>query len=297
MSGTYDWAVASAPKGVQLTGVESFEGTAFASGKRGVLIERTAPGEWEGVFIDGATDNGRSVLDLSLTDGGQRVWFSGASGVFGYYDREAGAVEAHPAPYDLTSNFRSISANGEAGNEEVHTVDGNGRVLRVTVDGADPTVKSVSVPGDGTGFTEIVDHDGVLYAADTAGFLYRSADGRKWEKKRLAETTIKALSRTDPGLVAVSDGGTVYKHIGLFGESNRTKKTTPGLSSPNELEGRDETIVAVGGGGTVLVIGGDGRASREATGTGKSLHAADILADGTIVAAGSDGSIVEGTPT
>ena len=296
MSGTYDWAGATAPKKAQITGVESFEGAAFASGRRGLLIERTAPAEWEAVFRKGATGDGRGVLDLSLTDDGGRVWFCGASGTFGYYDRASGSVEPHAAPYDLTSNFVSVSVTGDAGEESVHAVDGSGRVLRVAVDGSTPQVKSVSVPGDGTGFTEIVDYDGTFYAADTSGYLYRSEDGRKWNKKRLAETTLKALSRTEPGLVAVSDGGTVYKHVSLFGEGSRTKKTTPNLSSPNELEGSGETIVAVGGGGTVLVIDEAGRATTEPAGTGKSLYAAEITADGTVIAAGSDGAIVEGTP-
>lgn len=121
MSGKYEWATASAPKGVQLTGVESFEGAAFATGRRGILVERTEPGRWDGVFTSGATGDGRGVLDLSLTDDGERVWFSGASGVFGYYDRRRGSVEAHPAPYDLTSDFRSVSANGEAGDESTRS--------------------------------------------------------------------------------------------------------------------------------------------------------------------------------
>ncbi|GAB7095770.1 hypothetical protein JCM30237_29240 [Halolamina litorea] len=296
MSGKYEWATASAPKGVQLTGVESFEGAAFATGRRGVLVERTEPGRWDGVFTSGATGDGRGVLDLSLTDDGERVWFSGVSGVFGYYDRRRGSVEAHPAPYDLTSDFLSVSANGEAGDESVHTVDGSGRVLRTTVDGDEPRVEGVSIPGDGTGFTEVVDHSGVLYAADTSGFLYRSENGRTWRKERLAETTVQALSRIGVGIAAIDDGGTTYKDVSLFGERGRTKKTTPNISSPQELEGRGDTIVAVGGGGCVLVIDEEGRASREPVGVGKSLHAAEVMADGTIIAAGSDGTILEGTP-
>jgi len=297
MSGTYDWASATAPKKAQITGVESFEGAAFASAKRGQLIERTGPDEWEAIFRKGATGDGRGLLDLSLTDDGARVWFCGASGIFGYYDRRSSSVEPHPAPYELTSNFSSVSVTGESGAESVHAVDGSGRVLRMTVDGSTPDVEGVSVPGDGTGFTEIVDDDGTLYAADTAGGLYRSEDGRKWRKERLAQTTIKALSRTEPGLVAVTDGGTIYKHVSLFTESDRTKKTKPDLSSPHELEGNGETIVAAGGGGTVLVIDDAGRASHQETGTGKSLHGMEIMADGTIVAGGSDGAIVEGMPT
>lgn len=294
MSAGYDWSTSTAPKQSQLMGVESFEGHAFACGKRGVLIERTSPGEWTGVFTAGATGDGRGVLDLSLTDDGKRVWFSGYSGTFGYYDREAEVVEPHPAPYDLTSNFESISVNGEAGSEEIHAVDGGGRVLRASVDGTSLSITGVSVPGDGTGFSEVVDDDGVLYASDRAGFLYRSENGRTWQRKRLSQTTIKALSRTEPGLVAIDDSGTMYKHISLFDDRGRTKKTQPGIDSPQELEGLGETIVGVGD--SVLVVREDGRATREEAGTGKTLYGAEVMEDGTVVAAGSDGVIAEGTP-
>lgn len=296
MGGDYEWTTAKSPKKAELTGVESTSDAAFVSGKRGLLAERRARGEWDALFDTGATGDGRGLLDLSLTDDGTRVWFSGYSGTFGYYDREAGRTEPHAGPYDLTSNLCSISANGAAGEEEVHAVDKSGQVLRVRMDGRTMNVKGVSVPGDGAGFTEVLDHDGVLYAADETGRLFRSEDGRGWEKRRLTGTTIKALSRSDAGLVAVDDGGTVYKHISLFGEGGRTKKTQPGISSPEELEALGETIVSVGGGGCVLVIDEHGRATREACGLDKSLYGADLLEDGSIIAAGSDGAIAEGTP-
>lgn len=296
MTGDYDWTTVEAPKVAELTGVESNEGTAFVSGKRGLLAERRGAGDWQALFDAGATGNGRGLLDLSVTDDGERIWFAGYSGVFGYYDREGDVVKPHSAPYDLTSNFSSVSANGEAGEEEVHTVDRDGRVLRVQLTGETMSVKGVSVPGDGSGFTEIVDRNDVLYASDQAGRLFRSADGRNWSTQRLTQTTIKAIARTDSGLVAIDDGGRVYKHISLFSDRRRTKKTDPGISSPQELEASGETIVCVGGGGCILVINEGGRATREACGLEKAFYGAEIMTDDTIIAAGSDGAIAEGTP-
>jgi streptogramin lyase len=296
MSGDYAWSTVSAPKSVQLRGIESFEGTAFASGQGGLLMERTGPGEWESVFTTGATGDGRGIIDVSLTDDGGRVWFAGSSGTFGYYDRQQESVVPHSGPYDVTANFKSVSANGETGSESVHAVDDAGQVLRVTMDGEGLAVDGVAVPGDGAGFTEVVDHCGALYATDRAGRLHRSDDGRNWTSKRLAETAIKALSRTDPGLVAIDDGGTVYKHVSLFGEDGRTKKAAPSISSPEELEALEETIIAVGGGGTLLVIDGAGRASEEPIDVGETLYAAEVFDDGTILAAGSSGVVVEGKP-
>lgn len=296
MPGDYDWTTAKAPKAAELTGVESNDDTAFVSGKRGLLAERREAGDWRALFDTGATGDGRGLLDLSVTDDGERVWFAGYSGVFGYYDREADVVKPHTAPYDLTSNFGSVAATGEAGEEAVHTVDRSGRVVRVQLSGEEMTVTGVSVPGDGSAFSEIVTREDVLYAADHTGQLYRSEDGRNWAKRRLTQTTIKAIARTDPGIVAIDDSGRVFKHVSLFSDRRRTKKTEPGISSPQELEGSEETIVCVGGSGCILVINEGGRATRENCGLGKTFYGAEIMPDGTIIAAGSDGAIAEGTP-
>lgn len=88
----------------------------------------------------------------------------------------------------------------------------------------------------------------------------------------------------------------MYQHVSLFGEDGRRKKVSPDISAPEELEALEETIVAVGGGGMLLAIDESGRASTEPTGVGKTLYAAEILDDGTILAAGSSGVIVEGSP-
>lgn len=163
-------------------------------------------------------------------------------------------------------------------------------------DGEGLAVDGVSVPGGGAEFTEIVDHRNALYATDWAGRLYRLEAGQNWRSERLAQTAIEALSRTEPGLVAIDDGGTVYKHVSLFGEDGRAKTASPDISSPEELEALEETNVAVGGGGTLLVIDESGRARMEPTGVGKTLYATEVLDDGTIPAAGSSGVIVEGSP-
>lgn len=87
MSGDYTWSATTSPKKSELRGVGSHDDDVFVSGKRGVLIECPVPGQWEGVFTTGATDDGRGVLDVSLTDDGDWGWFAGYSGTFGYYDR------------------------------------------------------------------------------------------------------------------------------------------------------------------------------------------------------------------
>lgn len=169
-------------------------------------------------------------------------------------------------------------------------------MLRVRVNGTETTIAGVSVPGDGTAFTEIVDTGQQLYAADGSGLVYHSAGGREWERKRLAQTTVKALALDGEGLVAVDDGGTVYKDISLFGEASRTKQATPNISSPEEVTAANGAIAVAGGGGELLTLRADGSAVREDPGTDKTFYAAELLADGTLIVAGSAGIIAEGGP-
>lgn len=295
MSQSREWTLSESPKRSQLTAVESSAGVAVVAGKRGVLLERTAPGEWQELFLTGPESNSRNLLDVSLTANGERVWFCGASGAFGYYDRAAGEVVSHTAPYDLSTTFGSLSVLGKAGSETVHAADRNGRILRVRVEGTETTVAGVSVPGDGTAFTEIVDTVGERFAADGSGQLYRSGDGREWERKRLAQTTIKALALGEDGLVAVDDGGTVYKAISLFSEASRTKQASPDISSPQEVTAAGGDIAVAGGGGALLTICADGAVVEETPGTNKTFYGAELLADGSLIAVGASGVVAEGT--
>lgn len=296
MSQSREWTRSESPTQSQLTGIESAAGVAAATAKRGVLLERTAPGEWRELFLDGPESNSQDLLDASMTADAERVWFCGASGTFGYYDRAAKEVVPHTAPYDLTTTFASISVAGAAGEETVHAADRSGRMLRVRVNGTKTTIAGVSVPGDGTGFTEIVDTGEALFAADGSGLLYHSADGREWERARLAQTTVKALALDGDGLVAVDDGGTVYKDISLFADQSRTKQASPDISSPEEVTAAGGDIAVAGGGGALLTIHADGRAVRDDPGTDKTFYAAELLPDGSLVVGGDAGVIAEGGP-
>jgi hypothetical protein len=55
-------------------------------------------------------------------------------------------------------------------------------------------------------------------------------------------------------------------------------------------------MAVAGGGGELLTLLADGSAVREDPGTDKSFHAAELLADGTLIVAGSAGVIADGTP-
>lgn len=277
----------------QLSGIESVGSTTVASGRDGVLLERAGTQDWRSLFLEGATGNGRGVFDVALTADRKRAWFCGASGTFGYYDRERGTVEPHVGPYDITSDFQSVSVRGESGSESVHAADDNGRIVRAGMDGESLTVEGVAIPGGGTAFAEIVDDGEFRYAADDDGNVFYTDDGTNWRRERLAETTIEGLAIANDGLAAVTDSGAVYRRISLPGDG-RTERLQPVIDSPSEIAAAGGRIAVAGGNGTA-VLDGDGTVSLETIGTDKELTDVELLNGRKIVAIGADGVVVEGT--
>lgn len=289
------WSTSNAPKKAALTGMESHDGACYASGQRGLLIERVAEAEWDALFEDGPTGNGHAIRDVAVTDDGDRVWYCGDSGSFGYYDTAADSVEAHPGPYDLTSGFRSVAVTGPAGEERVHACDDNGKIVRVYLDGTDLSVEGVAVPGQGDAMTEVVDTGDSFHAADTAGALYYSEDGASWDREHVASTTIVALASSESGVVSVTDSGAVRRHQSLFGAGeSETETLTSGVSSPEAVTAEQGNVVVVGAGGTVVVGEDDFRDA--STDVDKNLLCVDLMDDGTVVAGGAEGVVLEGVP-
>jgi len=296
MAVEFRWSVSDAPKTAQLTGVETNGDVVVASGRRGLLAERTAPGEWQGLFTKGPTGNGNGILDAAVTDDGERAWYCGNSGAFGYYDFAERTPKPHKGPSNITSAFRSIAVVGEAGEERVVAVDGNGQFVQTSMDGEALTVDTVTKPGSGTALTEVLDDDGTFYASDVSGYLYHSTNGRDWRRRRLTSGTVQSLAFADTGLAAVDENGTVYRDISLFEDHSRTRKAHFGNVCPEELAAAGEVFVTAGCDGRIVPINGAEKATQPDPGPGVTYYGAEILADGTIVAAGSSGTIVEGVP-
>jgi len=295
VTGPYEWRTTTAPKTAQLTGVESHGEIAFATGQRGLLLERVAPGNWRGLVREGPTGNGHNLNDAALTDDGRRLWFCGDSGAFGYYDRERGDAQPHYAPDDLTNGFTSVTVAGAAGEEVVHTVDDSGNAVRVTMEQSELAVDDVSMLGEGAQLMEVLEAGDVHYIADASGRIYRSADGADWQDRELVETTIEGVALADTGLAAVTDDGRVFRDIALFGESGHPRQADLGDISPEAITAVGETFVVVGDDGYVAVVDESGQLS-EHTPAEARFYSGDLMDDGTILAVGTDGTIVEGSP-
>ena len=296
MTDDLQWTVTRSPKRARLNGVESVGSVAYCAGDQGVLLERAGPAEWTAVFTAGPDGDARNVFDLALTDDGERVWFAGAAGTLGRYDRAADTVHTHDQPYGITASFRSVSVAGAAGAETVHVADTDGEVVRAEMDGEAFTVRRVAVPGDGTALTEVVAAEGDLFVADASGTFYHSTDGSHWRRRRLADAAVQAIADDGANVYEVAEDGTVFEEVPLEAASRNPRATDSGVASPTELDASGG-VVAVAGGGGQLALSTAGRPFVTVDpGTDRALYGLELMADGTVLGVGTAGAIVEGAP-
>lgn len=290
-----DWTLASTPTRVQLNAVEPAGSRCYAVGNRGVLLERR-DASWEQILSNGLGRAGRGLLDITATDDGRRLWCCGVRGELGYYDRRTGALGRVAQPYDLTSNFRQVAVAGVAGEERVHVADDDGRLVRLHLENDQPHVRGVAVPGRNDPVTAMFDLGDRLFAADTNGRLYQSADGRRWCGHRLLPSVVTGLAVDSDGLLGVTRGGTVYTGIRNFRElPDRIESLPPGVE-PHDADGAGAAAVVVGSGGNLLLRADSERFERVSVGTTAGLAGVALQRDGTVHAVGMDGTVVEGRP-
>lgn len=290
-----DWSIAQTPTRVQLNAVVSAGSRFYAVGNRGILLERRESG-WERILANGLGRRGRGLLDVAATDCGQRLWSCGVRGELAYYDRRTGAVGRFAQPYDLDSNFRQVAVGGVAGEERLHVADDDGRICRVSLEDDEPELLGVAVPGPNEPLSAAFDCGDHLFTADTTGRLYQSTDGRRWRAHRLLRSVVTGLAVDADGLLAISRGGTVFTGIRDFRELPDRLESLPAGVYPRDADGAGEGAVIVGSGGNLLLREASERFERVAVGTAAELCGVALQPDGTVVAVGMDGTVVEGHP-
>ena len=325
------WRVSRTPKHARLTALRSAGVRAFCTGARGLLAERTPDGDWWARCLNGPTGDRRDLLDAAFSEDTERLWFCGENGALGSYDRVTGTIRVHEGSTgrircadrpdrsdrpnradrtDRAASFRAIEVSGCRGDETVTVADERGRLSRLSVSGNDLSMGGVSVPGDGAAVTALTTVGGTLVAADFGGRLSWETD-RGWRSRRLSTTPLVGLvgtarhSPSDPSpqrsLVAVEAGGRLYRHA-LPSEPGRLEAVDPGVERPRAVAAAGDRIVVVGGQryrnpddcgrAELAVLDGD-RGVRAAPETAGALFGTCLLTDGTVLAVGSAGIVVE----
>lgn len=294
--------VGRTPKHTRLTAAVTDGVAAFCVGERGLLAERVGPGDWWARSLNGPTGDRRDLLDAALTARNERLWFCGREGTLGSYDRVTGAVRAYPLP-EHAEQFSHVVVRGRRGTESVLVADGRGRVLRLSATAEGVSVDGATVLGDGTALTALITTPEWLVAADLAGRLYWSDDGRRVRGRRLATVAVAGLAHADStGVVAVDEAGRLYRHA-LPTDENRLEVTELGVDSPSAVAAAGERIVVAGGrpycgpensgDGRLLVV--DGSRGVRAPEQDEPFYGAAMLADGTVLAVGCTGLVAERT--
>lgn len=288
------WSSSNSPIQGRLTGVESNGDVVFASGDRGVLIERESRDNWTAAVEDGPRGKGTNLLDISITDDGARVWYCGDNGAFGYYDRTAGEVQSHYAPEDNTGGFVTIEVTGRSGEEDVFFADNSHTVYHVTVDGEETELTHNTTPSNASKPTEIADYRGEHFMSSVGGDVFYSESGESWRQLTLAHEPIEALAAGDTGVAAVTKSGTLYRDVSST-DGAEPRKIELDVRGMEELAVRGKTFVAAGRDGRIALLDASGGATYPDPTPGVSLYGAEVLNDGTVVVAGSEGKILEGT--
>lgn len=214
------WTRAESPATKRLHGVCESQAGHYAVGGDGLLLHRTLGGDWQVVLQEGPTGNGQNLRAIDRTDGGERVWFAGASGVIGEYDVVTDTLYDHSSPQDITDTWEGIAVQGYAGqNEHVYLVNGSGAQLTGvrTDDGME--WRDLKKPGSGSSIPSIDCYEkrsGHLCSTNQSVFHTEDA-GRTWSKVGIEnqdENFYEVQSVASDDVSVCGGGGKVFWYDG-----------------------------------------------------------------------------------
>lgn len=300
------WNPCDSPTNANLVDVTAAAEGAYAVGAGGVVLSRQDK-NWEILIADGAGGDGNDFTAVDATSDGGAVWAVGDSGAVARVDVGDGAHADLSAPNDLTSTWTGVAVAGATDEETVYLANGSGVVLRgVMVDG-DVRWGQAHKPGSGSSIADLdfpAPQQGVF--CDTAGDVFETFDGDAFERIGVdaphgtltavraggvihgddADATSHKNSSSLEVVVAADDGSVHRRDRHGWTSIRPTDLALFGLAMEKD------DYLAVGDGGTVLVDTDD-EWEAEAVPVDASLHGTALLANGTAVAVGDRGTLVE----
>ncbi len=281
------WRTAETPTDRTLHDVVQTAAGAFAVGGGGVVLQRTELG-WQRVLSGGPTGNGNDLYGASVTDGGERLWFVGASGAIGEYNVLTNSLTDHSAPDDVTNNFNDVSVVGEAGEANVYIAGDSGKIYFSFANGATGTWDQVT-PGSGSAIHAIDFHGPRSgHAVDGNQKVFETTDGSVYDKIGLADANVNfyGVDSDATDNVRVSAGG------GMVHRWNGAQWTPSNLGDATlrDIEVENGSGYTLGGGGVLFSLE-NGMWTQESTPTGANLKA--VRRGDTDIAVGAAGTVIE----
>lgn len=283
---------------------------ACAAGAGGVLLSRQGE-NWETVIENGTGGDGNDFTAVDATSDGTTVWAVGDSGAVARVSVESGDHVDLSAPNDLTSTWTGVAVAGQTDGETVYLANGSGLVLRGVMADGDMTWGEGQKPGSGSSIADLdfrSPQRGVF--CDTGDGVFETSDGDAFDRIGIDDSsgtfTAVIAGRGDPKdnrdttstdnsesqrTIVAADDGSVHQHDRTGWTNDRpTDAALFGLAI-----GHGDRL-AVGQGGTILAESGNGWETQSVP-VDVPLRGAALLADGTALAVGDEGTLVERQPS
>ena len=289
------WVRVDSPTTVTLRDLTSSVNGPVAVGDEGVAIGRGRD-RWGIVLENGPGAKGRALYAVDTTDDGERVWFAGAGGAFGYYDIVDEERRDHSVPRGNANGFYALAVAGERGSEKFLVGDGSGHVLPGHMENDEADWSWSTTPSGGNAVQALAhDDDGYGYAVTANGNVFRTTEEEAWEQVGVArsQNSFYDCAYADGTFLTGGGGGMLYE-AGERTDHDDAVGWTPtdlGGFAVHGLDAGHGAHLACGEGGNVHLRAGDGDWERGAFDGTTSFLAG--LVDEQLVAVGENGLVVE----
>ena len=289
------WVRVDSPTNVTLRDLTASANGPVAVGDKGVAIGRGRD-RWGIILENGPGAKGRALYAVDTTDDGERVWFAGAGGAFGYYDIVEDERRDYSVPRGNSNGFYALAVAGERGSEKFLVGDGSGHVLPGHVENDETDWSWSTTPSDGNAVQALAhDEDGYGYAVTANGNVFMTTKEEEWERIGVegSQNSFYDCSYGDGTFLTGGGGGVVYGADKLVDHDDEVVWTPTDLGgfAVHGLDAGHGAQLACGEGGNVHVRTGDGDWERGAFEQTTTLLAG--LVDEQMVAVGGNGLVVE----
>lgn len=177
------WVEVESPTNVTLRDLTATANGPVAVGDKGVAIGR-GQDRWGVILENGPGARSQTLYAVDTTDDGERLWFAGAGGAFGYYDLRTEERRDYSVPRGNANTFYSLAVAGDRGEEKFLVGDGSGHVLPGHVENVTEVDWSwETTPSAGNAVEALAhDADGYGYAVDVNSNVFMTTADDGWTR-------------------------------------------------------------------------------------------------------------------
>ncbi|GAB7095879.1 hypothetical protein JCM30237_30330 [Halolamina litorea] len=291
------WVAVESPTNVTLRDVTSTVNGPVAVGDTGVAVGRGRE-RWGVILENGPGARSQTLHAVDASDDGERLWFAGAGGAFGYYDLRTEERRDHSVPRGNANVFYSLTVFGDRGEEKFLVGDGSGNVLpgRVREDTGEVDWDWSTSPNKGNAVEALThDEEGYGYAVDVSSNVHTTTANEGWDRTGVddAQGSFYDCAFGGGRLLVGGGNGRVFEGTGV------TDRDGEAVWTPSELGGFAVYGIDAGNGGQLACGEGGHVYLRTADGEWEAGHydgtetfRAGLVAE-QMVLVGANGLIVE----